>query len=157
MVNRPQRTSGFSTAEFMIVLAIIGIVVMILPRIFIQSVQFYQLHNGKIEIQRDARLCMDTVNRFLRESQASTVVVDSAANQPPYSRISFTTESNVPMSFYQRGNQFLMTRGTQTSVLSTNLKYLAFTYPRTYNTSILAVAVTMEKATYQGNKKALEL
>ena len=46
----------------------------------------------------------------------------------------------------------------QSSVAITgNLRYIAFTYPRSDDPTIISVAVTMEKATYEGGTKALEL
>ena len=142
--------------EGMMVVAIIGIVAMIVPRLTIQVVNFYQLHQAKVEIQRDARACLDLVNRFLRQAKASTVVVDQAANQPPYSRITFTTIQGQTMSFYQSGTIFYQA-AQSTTAISQNLHYIAFTYPRSDDPTIISVAMTMEKATYEGGYKALEL
>ncbi|MDE2511790.1 MAG: hypothetical protein KGL74_11770, partial [Elusimicrobia bacterium] len=40
--------------------------------------------------QRDARASLDVINRFLRESYQSGIVIDTPAGQGPYSHIAFT-------------------------------------------------------------------
>ena len=154
MVN--SKRSGFSTIELMIVMAILGAIVMIGPRLFINLTRFYQLHNAKVEIQRDARASLDILNRFLRQAQSYTVVVDQASGQPPYSRISFRTVSGQSLSFYQSGRSLFQV-AQSTTTISKNVRYIAFTYPRSDDPSILSVALTMEKATYEGRNKVLEL
>jgi prepilin-type N-terminal cleavage/methylation domain-containing protein len=148
--------TGWTLIELMIVVAIIGIAAMIAPRMFEQVIRYYQLHNAKIEIQRDARASLDGINRFLRQAQSSTVNVDQLTGQPPYSRITFTTTSGSTMIFYQKGTS-LYEVGTSTTILSHNLHYIAFTYPRSDDPTIISVALTMEKSTFQGQYKALEL
>ena len=155
MVKRIDQ-SGFSLMEAMMVVAIVGLVAFAGPKIMIQVINFYQLHQAKIEIQRDARACLDLINRFLRQAKSSTVVVDQITNQPPYSRVTFTTVQGQSMSFYQSGATLY--QGAQsTTAISKNLQYIAFTYPRTDDPTIMSVAITMEKATYEGGYKALEL
>jgi len=60
------------------------------------------------------------------------------------------------MSFYQQGT-VLYQVAQSTTAISQNLHYIAFTYPRTDDPTIISVAITMEKATYEGGYKALEL
>ncbi len=142
--------------EAMMVSAIVGIVVLVGPKILIQVVRFYQLHEAKIEIQRDARACLDSINRFLRQAKSATVIVDQATNQPPYSRVSFTTVQGQSMSFYQSGTSLYQV-AQSTTLISNNLYFIAFTYPRTDDPTIISVALTMARATYEGGSKALEL
>lgn len=140
----------------MMVVAILGIVFTMGPTLLTQVVRFYYLHLAKTEIQRDARASLDVINRFLRQAQASTVVVDQATGQPPYSRITFGLLDGTSMRFYQQG-QTLYQVNRSTIAISSNLRYIAFTYPRSDDPTILSVAMTMEKAIYQGGTKALEL
>jgi len=155
MVNRKSQR-GFTLIETMITLAILGVVATMGPSLIVQFVRFYQLHEAKISIQRDARACLDLINRFLRQAQSSTVVVDQAPNQPPLSRITFTTVQGQTMSFYQSGT-ILYQVAQSTTAISQNLHYIAFTYPRTDDPTIISVAMTMEKDTYESQYKALEL
>ncbi len=147
---------GYTLAEAMMVTAIIGLVVFLGPTLITHSVRFVQLHNAKIEIQRDARASLDLINRFLRQAVGYTVTVNQATGQPPYSRISFTTVGQQRMTFYQSGTTLYQV-AQSTVVLSNNLDYIAFTYPRSDDPTIISVALTMSKATYQGGSKTLEL
>lgn len=147
---------GYTLVEVMLTVAIMGIVMMIGPRLLIQTVRFIQLHNAKVEIQRDARVCLDIINRFIRQAKGYTVVIDQAANQAPFSRISFTTVSGQPVQFYQSGTQLYEVTDS-TVAISNNVRYIAFTYPRSDDPSIISVALTMEKSTFEGGNKALEL
>ena len=156
MVRRTTHRQGYTLIEMMLVVVIVGAVVFVGPTLFTQLIRFYQLHNAKVEIQRDARACLDLINRFLRQAQSNSVVIDQATGQPPYSRISFTTIEGQNVMFYQKGNTLFQV-AQSTSAISNNLHYIAFTYPRSDNPGIISVALTMEKNTYQGQFKALEL
>jgi prepilin-type N-terminal cleavage/methylation domain-containing protein len=147
---------GHTLPEVLMVITIIGIVVFLGPTLIIHTTRFVQLHNAKIEIQRDARASLDLINRFLRQAVGYTVTIDQATGQPPYSQISFTTMSGQHMKFYQQNN-VLYQVAQSTVALSQNLDYIAFTYPRSDDPTIISVALTMSKATYQGGSKTLEL
>jgi prepilin-type N-terminal cleavage/methylation domain-containing protein len=156
MVRRGKNRAGYTLTEMILVVAIIGIVAMVAPTLITQLVRFYQLHNAKVEIQRDARACLDIMNRYIRQAESYSVVVDQLSGQPPYSRLSFSTISGGNIIFYQQGtNLYQVYRST--TVLSQNLHYIAFTYPRSDDPTILSVAMTMEKSTFQGAYKSLEL
>jgi prepilin-type N-terminal cleavage/methylation domain-containing protein len=155
MVNlRSQR--GFTFAEMIVVMTMVVVLALVAPRLFSQMVRFYQFHNAKIEVQRDARVSLDVVNRFLRQAVQNSVVIDQAAGQPPYSRITFQLPSTETIEFYQKGNQLFQV-GLSTSVLSQNLQGLAFTYPRSNDPSIISVSLTMTKETFQNSSSALEV
>jgi prepilin-type N-terminal cleavage/methylation domain-containing protein len=156
MVKRLCHRNGWTMIELMIVIGIVGIIAFAAPAMFTQLTRFYQLHNAKVEIQRDARAALDIMNRFLRQAQGYTVVIDQVTGQPPFSRITFTTIEGQGMQFYQSGTN-LYEVGRSTTVISKNLHYIAFTYPRSDDPSIISVAITMEKSTYQTMYKALEL
>ncbi len=156
MVKHLLNRRGFTFVEMMMTCVIVGLIALTAPKLLTNLIQFYQLHNAKIEIQRDARVALDIINRFMRQARSYTVVIDQVTNQPPFSRISFTTTDGDYVSFYQSGTTLYQVK-TTTSTLSKNLHYIAFTYPRSDDPSIISVALTMERSTYQGGKKALEL
>jgi len=147
---------GFSLPELAIVLAILGVIATLAPRIFIQAYRFYYLHAAKVEIQRDARASLDEINRFLRQGISTSMTIDQDTNQPPWSRIRFRTVQGQTIKFYQSGHT-LYSVNVSTTVLSRNLQYISFTYPRTDDPTILSVSMTMQKDTYEGGNKALEL
>jgi len=156
LLKRARGRRGYTLVEAMMTAGITGIVASTAPTIFHRVYQVYELHNAKVEIQRDARVSLDIINRFLRQAQAHTVVIDQVTNQPPYSRISFRTVTGQNVMFYQSGKTLYQVNASTTS-LSANLRYIAFTYPRSDDPSILQVAITMEHGTFQGRSKALEL
>ena len=142
--------------ELMVVLAIIGLFTLLAPTMFTHTIRFWYLHTAKVEIQRDARAAFSNINRFLRQATYTSITIDNAAGQPPCSRISFTTVQGQRYLFYQKNNSLYQV-AQSTATLSTNLRYIAFTYPRSDDPTIISVSMTMEKATYQGGTKALEL
>jgi prepilin-type N-terminal cleavage/methylation domain-containing protein len=156
-----RRTLGYTLTETMMAVAIVGILAAVSAPLIISVTTFWRQTTARNDIERDVRSSLDIMNRFLRQAQRMTVVIDRAANQPPYSRITFTTEKNQTVAFYQSGNNLMMSlrtgATTRVSKLSGRLGFIAFTYPRTDDISIVSVAMTMEAPTYLGGKKALQL
>ncbi|MBI4054712.1 MAG: prepilin-type N-terminal cleavage/methylation domain-containing protein [Elusimicrobia bacterium] len=147
---------GYTLTELMLVVAILGVLAMIGPRIYIGVTRFFRLTQARVEIQREARGALDLINRNLRQARASMVVIDQISGQPPYSRIEFTQAGGKTMKFYQQEKSlYLVDVGTR--ALTENLRYIAFTYPRTDDDQIVSVSVTLEKETYEGGAKALQL
>lgn len=153
---------GYTLTELMLVLAIMGVVGSIGAKLFLQLNRFYRQNNARIAIQRDARETLHLINRNLRQAKASTVVIDQAAGEFPYSRITFTrltpSGGTASMSFYQQGKKLFMAQGGGgAKALSDNLRYLGFTYSRTDNDRLVSVSLTTESGTYEGQTKALQL
>lgn len=155
--GRGAAKKGYTLIEMMIVVGIIGVVFSSAYPLMRQMTNFWRLTTARNNIQRDVRVSLDTINRFSRQAVASTVVLDQAAGQPPYSRCTFTSVQGKTVSFYQSGNRLFMSMDGKDTILSSNLAYIAFTYPRSDDISILSVAVTMQSPTYMGGKKALQL
>ncbi|OIO00256.1 MAG: hypothetical protein COX65_08005 [Elusimicrobia bacterium CG_4_10_14_0_2_um_filter_56_8] len=152
---------GYTLMEMMMAVAIIGIVSGASAPLMFQATNFWRLTSARYAIQRDVRTAIDMINRFTRQAQSATVVIDRASGQPPASRIQFqytnTSGNNVMMSFYQDGKKLYVNNDGSINLLSENLAYIAFTYPRTDDISIISVAMTMQSPTYRGGKKALQL
>lgn len=141
----------------MLAVTIMGIVFGLFPTFFIQMTQLQKQTEARLGIQRDARIGLDLINRFLREASASSVVIDRYGTQPFYSRITFTGVDGVWRRFYQDGKNLNMVVSGSTKTISENLLYLAFTYPETEDDNIISVSITTEKATYQEGTKNLQL
>ncbi|HAH32465.1 MAG TPA: hypothetical protein DCL44_09165 [Elusimicrobia bacterium] len=156
-----KKRKGYSLVEMMLTVAILGILSTIAAPLFMQMTNFWRMTSARYAIQRDVRTSLALINRFTRQAQSSTVVIDNASGQPPASRIHFhytnTDGNTVPVYFYQLGKNLYMSNNSRTTVLSSNLAYIAFTYPRTDDISLISVAVTMQSPTYRGGKKALQL
>ena len=149
--------AGYTLTELMMVVAILGILSTVGPTLLISMQNFFLMTSARYEIQRDARTTLDTVNRYLRQAVASTVIMDTPAGQGPFSRIRFLHVDGRYMEFRQSGSQLIQVIGTASSVVSNNLIYIAFTFPHTDDISIISVSITMGKNIQLSKRKVLEL
>ena len=156
-ITRRLTKKGFTLPEMLISVAVLGIIFGIFPVLFIQVTQLQRQTEARLGIQRDARLALDLIQRYLRQGQASTVVVDRYESQPFYSRIQFSAANGKSYIFYQNGTNLKMVVSGSTKTISDNLLYLAFTYSDTGDDNIISVSITTEKATYEGGAKNLQL
>jgi prepilin-type N-terminal cleavage/methylation domain-containing protein len=148
---------GYTLTELMIVVAIIGTVSTVGPLLLTQLQNFFLMTTARNEIERDARNSLDMINRTLRQGVDGTMVIDTPTSQGPYSRIRFKHMDGRYVEFRQNGNQLIMIIDKTTSILTSNLVYIAFTFPRTDNPTIVSVSLTMGKAIQLGRRKVLEL
>lgn len=148
---------GYSLAELLIVVAIMGSISTVGPLLMRQLQNFYLMTGARNDIERDARVSLDIIDRNFRQAKNATVILDSLPGQPPFSRVRFTKIDGSNWSFYQKGGALYMGRQTDTTILTTNLVYVAFTYPDTDNPTIASVSMSTGKAIQLGNRKVLEL
>ena len=157
MVTRARGRAGFTMTELLMVAVIVGILASISARIMLQVNRYFIMTNTRAELQREARAIMYVINRNLRQASASSVTLDRASGQPFYSRLTFTKIQGQTMSFAQNGTRLVQTVGGKSSVLTKNVKYVAFTLPRSDDLGVVSVSVTLEKSIYQGRTKALHM
>ena len=153
---------GYTLMELMVVVAIMGVLLLASPRIFKNAFRFVRLSFARAEIQKNARGSLSNINRELRQAQASSIVIDELAGMPPHSRITFTRYrpdgSTRKISYYQNGRKlYLSVAGADGKMIADKLKYIAFSYPKTDDDSIVSVSLTFEKETYEGASKALQM
>lgn len=148
---------GYSLIELMMVVAIVGTIAMIAPRLMIQLQNFYLLTTARGEIQRDARASIEVVNRFLRQAKYRSIIIDSVSGQGPYSRIRFKHIDGRNFQYRQEGNKLIQGVDGVETVLTRNLIYIAFTFPRSDYPRLVSVSMTMGKKTYLEQIKELEL
>ncbi|MFC1679783.1 PilW family protein, partial [Elusimicrobiota bacterium] len=148
---------GVTLVEMLLVVALIGILAMVGPRLMIQLQNFYMQTTARNEIQRDARVSIDIVNRFLRQASYRTIIIDTPAGQGPYSRITFDHVDGRTFKFYQAGSNLMQDVDGQTRTVSRNLVYIAFSFPRSDFPKLVSVSMTMGKLAYRGEVKELEL
>jgi prepilin-type N-terminal cleavage/methylation domain-containing protein len=162
---RRAASAGYTLIEVIIVVALIGLLSLVAPRLFLEVTRYLRMSNAQYEIQRDSKDALLVINRALRQAKASTIVISYKAgppDQPPYSWITFdkyVSDTAVrTIQFYQQGQVlYMVDQGNAPRPICKNLRYIAFTYPRTDDPYILSVSLTVEKATYQGQAKALQL
>jgi prepilin-type N-terminal cleavage/methylation domain-containing protein len=158
MVKRARRAAGFTLTELMIVVVILGVLVSMSAPLLIQVKKYFILTQARAALQEQARANMYVLTRELRQAQGATIVISqNAANQPYYSKITFTKQEGTTLSFYQNGNALVEQWGSHTVILSTDLQYLAFTFPRSDDMKILSVSMTLQTQIYQGQFKALHM
>lgn len=148
---------GYTLVELMMVVAIVGSVSTVGPLLLTQLQNFYLMTTARNDIERDARNSLDFMNRFLRQAVDGTIVIDTPSSQGPYSRIRFKHVDGRYVEFRQNGNQLLAIVANNTTVLSQNVVYVAFTFPRSEDPTIVSVSMTMGKAIQLGRRKVLEL
>lgn len=157
MVNLKSR-AGYTMPEVLVTVAILGILSGMGASMLLQINRYFIMSRTRLELQREARAIMYVVTRSLRQAQASTITIDrQSATQPFFSKITFTKEQGTTMTFQQNGGNFEQIVGNKTRVLSKNLRYLAFTFPRSDNMDIISVSMTLQQAIYQGRSKALHM
>lgn len=152
--------AGFTATEAIMTVAVVAILAAVAAPIMLRVTNFWRLTTARNDIERDVRVSLETINRWLRQARRNTLIIDQATGQPPFSRVSFTPEKGGLVTFYQNGSKLYMTLSSNTVVttmLSNHLGYISFSYPKTTDVSILSVAITMQSPTYLGGKKALQL
>lgn len=157
MVGLLKSRNGYSLMELMMVIAIIAIVAFFGPEFFKQTSRFFILSRARTEIQMEARAAISIIARDLRQAVSSSITISKNSGHPPYSLISFQTIDGRTVSYGQSGNRLIMRFGTKTRTLSQNCRYLAFSFPRSDDMTIVSVAMTLEKQIYQGLTKALHM
>ena len=155
MVRIPRR-AGYTLVEAMLVVAILGIIASIGANILLQVNRYFILSQARLDVQKEARAAMYVMTRNLRQAQSNTILIDRAAGQPYYSRITFVVNTTT-MTFEQQGNELIQSVKGGQIPLSKNLQYIAFTFPRSDDITIVSVSITLQKQIYQGRSKALHM
>ena len=167
-LRTPRRKAGYTLTELMMVVAITGILFAAGPPMLVQLQNFWLMTSARYEIERDARVSLDSMNRFLRQGKISTMTIDSgganscavtacSGSGGAYSRISFNTIDGRPVQYFQSGNYLCEKVSNNCRILSSDLIYIAFSFPESDSPTIVSVAITMGKNIQLGKKKVLEL
>lgn len=156
MVRKNKKNLGVTLVEMMIVVAIIGVIFTIAPKLYVQVRRFFFMSNARVALQRDSRATMIVITRRLRQATSSTIVIDQATSQPYYSRISFNDIDGNAIKFYQSGKTLYMIDGG-TRALTDCLRYMAFAFPKSDDMGIVSVSFTLEQNIFEGRTKALHM
>lgn len=148
---------GFTVVETVMTAAILALLALIIAPLFLHGTRFFLLNRTRVELQRDARACLGILTRNLREAASATLVIDQVNGQPYYSRVTFTDINGNNYVYYQNGNSLMEVKGTKTTVLTDDLRFLNFYFPRSNDMTIVSVSLTLEKAIFEGRTKALHV
>jgi prepilin-type N-terminal cleavage/methylation domain-containing protein len=157
MVKRRTK-SGYTLIELMLSVAILGIISSLGAAILMQANRFFSQTTARADLQKEARGVMYIMTRELRQARSASIVVTRSSNAQPYcSQITFTKEQGGSVTFLQKGHQLQMTWGTpvHTETMTKHLQFLAFTFPRTDDMTILSISMTLQTAIFQGRIKTL--
>jgi Tfp pilus assembly protein PilW len=157
MVRGPKEGAGTTLIEAMVMLAAVAILAFAGAQLTIQVNRYFMFSTTRIDIQREARAVMYVITREIRQATANSIVINRAnANQPPYSQITFDKGSTA-MTFQQNCAKLEQVTGGKTQVLTKNLRFLAFTFSRSDDLTIVSVSFTLSKPIYQGQTKNLHM
>lgn len=148
-----KKTKGWTLVELLLTIVIFSIITLGTSTFMTQGIRNLRLVIAKIDIQREARLSLSIMNKELRQAIKSTVVVSRHnSSQPPYSKIVFETVKGTTVTYYQDGTNLYQEiyDGNKhfVTVLSKNLRYVHFVYPRTDDDGIIQVSACFEKIPY---------
>jgi len=75
------KDKGYTFIEIMMVVAIMSILLVAGSRFFEHTAKSWRQNYAQVEIQQGARVAMDEMTQYIRQAQASTVVVYTGATQ----------------------------------------------------------------------------
>jgi type II secretory pathway component PulJ len=160
MVKNRRARGGYTLVEALLTVAVLGILFGLGANLLISVNRYFLLTRTRLDLQRQARSMMYLMSREIRQAQNATIVIDQVnASQPPCSRITFQKPDGALISYAQNGNKLIATTisggHTYTQTLSTDMAYLAFTVPRTDDMTILSLSMTLQEVMVQGKEKSL--
>ena len=148
---------GFTLAEMMITIAVMGIVSSVLWVVFIQGFRMWRINKAEIEVSRNARISLDIMLKNLREAQASTVEISSEGSNPPYSKVSFTNIDDEVVEIFQEGNKAYISIDGDDKRFAENIRNLFFSPVESGDENVISVGVCVEQVTYEGKMKTARL
>lgn len=149
---------GYTLVELMMAVSIVSILFAVGPKLLTQFNRFFLMSSVRVDLQRDARGILEVINRNLRQAQSNTVVIDRLSSaQPFFSRIRFVKQQGNALEFYQSGGSLVMVENGRTKIMSRDLNYLSFAFPRSDDLSVVSVSMTLQKSTYQAQRKTLHM
>lgn len=154
MVKRKATT----LTELMAVVVIVGIVIVTGAPFLMTINQNIMLSKTRLSLQQDARNIMFLMTKLLMNTKSSTILITRYNNtQPFYSKIVFSTIDGRSYQFYQDGKNLIMIDGSIIKTLTSDLRYLAFTFPESSNMKIISISLTLERDLFSGRRKALHM
>ncbi len=146
---------GYTLTEIMIVVAILGITSGSTALVLQKTVQVQMMADALTNIQQGAFTSYDVISKLLRQGSAASVIIDRYdANQPPWSRLTFTNpNTGATISVSQRGQTLYLNN----NAMSKSLRIISFAYPESSDPSIIMVSMTFEQSVGNGKSKAIQL
>ena len=118
-LTRNQR--GFTLAELLIVIAILGLMLAGLLTVQMQGQTSYLIGAHRVEVQQNTRVALDLIIRELRSAQSVTAI-------PSASSITFVDENGVTVQYALSGTMINRTTGGVTTPLIGGAQAFILTY-----------------------------
>jgi prepilin-type N-terminal cleavage/methylation domain-containing protein len=153
---------GMTITELMLAIAVFSVISVVLSGMLLYGFRMWRFNNAQLEVQRDARIAMDLIERNLRQASSATVFISrNSLSDPPFSKIHFdkvTGSGFETISIYQNGREiYLEKSGGGTTRIGFNVRHLSFVSVESGDWNIVSAGLCMEKATYSGKKRASQL
>lgn len=146
MIETKKSNKGVTTIELMVGVAIMGILSLVLPKVFLQFTKHITSTSVNMDVDTDARVTLHNLRQFLQSARRSTIVIDQLPTEAPYSRIQFKNTDGVTMALYKSGYDFMhVVNGSTHTILRDSLKSLCFAYPDLRDDKLITVAVSVRK------------
>src|SRR5947207_15899180 len=97
-----RQEAGFTLIELMIAVALLGVGMAFMTNTFLKGWELWKRNYTDLLLQRQGRMAMEQIVQGLRQAEPSTIVIDSLAGEPKFSRISFTHVKTWPYVYYKR-------------------------------------------------------
>lgn len=131
-----------------------GLIALMGAAVLLQIRKFYLQNSSQLSLQIESRVAMDLMTRNLRQAKAATVTIDSAAGEPPYSRITFTKQSGSALAYYlDDGVLYSTSTSDPVRVMTRDVVFTAFAFPRTDDDRYLSVSFAVRKESANHKRK----
>ncbi len=148
---------GVTLVELLINIAIISGIGTITAVMLVSGFRNWQVNRVRTEIQRDTRQTLDLMIKYIRQAQATTIVITRRAGQPPYSDMTFTTIGGNAVEFYQDGTTLYEVFDGNKIIITKNVRALLFAYPSSQDGALINISVSFEGGTYEGGTQTFQL
>jgi prepilin-type N-terminal cleavage/methylation domain-containing protein len=160
-------SKGVTLTEVLLVTAILGVISLVIPKLMQQTNQFFLMNRSRMEVQQEARMIISNVAKNLRQANASSIVISQDAGQPPYSGITFVKRNKTLGSnnangdtvqyVLRSGGRFFMSINGKEALLSSNVAFVAFGFPRTDDRQVVTFSISVGKSVGAGKTKLLHV
>jgi prepilin-type N-terminal cleavage/methylation domain-containing protein len=163
---RPRAESGFTLTELMIAVALLGIGMGWIVKLYMAGWQNWKRNFDELSAQQAARRAMAIMVQAVREGRPGSVAITKPANGPNFSQIAFTDGRWRNWIFRQEGKRLMavvplvpMSAGVPlpngpvvytTQFLASDVQAVYFTFPSFADMSLVDVGLTIRKYPYQG-------
>ena len=119
---------GFTFVEILVVIAIMAVLLVAGGKFFENTAKSWRKNYSQVEIQQGARVAMDEMIQYIRQAQATTVVVYTGAT-PANSKITFTMVKDTGtfnVGYYLNGTTLWRQLNGVESTVTPNVKEIFF-------------------------------